>query len=83
MRQLLKNIKSTHCLSARGSVLKIILFVEVCKLCLMKNALKQMLGISCVLSYFFVVVVHENVCTFLSLSFMKYNVLKIVLACLF
>lgn len=43
-----------------------------------------MLGISCVLSQFWVFfVVHENVCTFLSLSFMKYNVLKIVFVCLF
>lgn len=83
MSQLLKSIKRIHCVSARGSVLKIILFVEVCKVGLMKNALKQMLGISCVLSWFWGFVVHENVCTFLSLSFMKYTVLKIVLVCLF
>lgn len=50
MSQLFKNIEMIHCISARESVLKIILFVEVCKIGLMKNALKQMLGISCVLS---------------------------------
>lgn len=84
MSQLFKKIKTIHCISASGSVLKIILFVEVCKIGSMKKCTETNAGnFLCtiiVLSFF---VVHENVCTFLSLSFMKYNVLKIVLVCFF
>lgn len=62
-----------YCLSEGGSILKIILFIRSERLL---HKCTEINASNFLYSHFFFFASHGNVCTFLSLSFMKYNVLK-------